>query len=201
MDLFLSFLGQMLIYGLVAIFLENSLLSRAMGSSTAVWLMRDHRLLLPFGAVLTVTILLSSIGAYFISPWVNQSVYSYELMPLAFSVLICLFYFIAILVTIKVKQPRKQDLRLCIHRSALNSVILGSVLLSTSYGLDLAGVIGFGLGAGIGYTLAVWMLRVAAPRLRSKAIPKSFRGFPAMLIYIGVLSLAVYGMIGHTVAL
>ena len=43
MDLFLSFLGQMLIYGLVAVFLENSLLSRAMGSSTAVWLMRDHR--------------------------------------------------------------------------------------------------------------------------------------------------------------
>lgn len=201
MDTVFSFLGQMFIYGLVAIFLENSLLSRAMGSSTAVWLMRDHRLLLPFGGVLTATILVSSIGAYFITPWVNQSVYSYELMPLGFSVIICLFYLIAILATIKVKQPKKQDLRLCIHRSALNSVVLGSVLLSTSYGLDLSGVIGFGLGAGIGYTLAVWMLRVAAPRLRSKAIPKSFRGFPAMLIYIGVLSLAVYGMIGHTVAL
>ncbi len=158
-------------------------------------------MLLPFGGVLTATILVSSIGAYFITPWVNQSVYSYELMPLGFSVIICLFYLIAILATIKVKQPKKQDLRLCIHRSALNSVVLGSVLLSTSYGLDLSGVIGFGLGAGIGYTLAVWMLRVAAPRLRSKAIPKSFRGFPAMLIYIGVLSLAVYGMIGHTVAL
>ncbi len=201
MDLIFSFLGQMFIYGLVAIFLENSLLSRAMGSSTAVWLMRDHRLLLPFGAVLTATILLSSIAAYFITPWVNQFVYSYELFPLAYSVIICLFYLIAVLATSKVKQPRKKDLRLCIHRSALNSVVLGSVLLSTSYGLDLAGVIGFGLGAGIGYTLAVWLLRVAAPRLRSKAIPKSFRGFPAMLIYIGVLSLAVYGMIGHTVAL
>ena len=201
MDLIFSFLGQMFIYGLVAIFLENSLLSRAMGSSTAVWLMRDHRLLLPFGAVLTATILLSSIAAYFITPWVNQFVYSYELFPLAYSVIICLFYLIAVLATSKVKQPRKKDLRLCIHRSALNSVVLGSVLLSTGYGLDLAGVIGFGLGAGIGYTLAVWLLRVAAPRLRSKAIPKSFRGFPAMLIYIGVLSLAVYGMIGHTVAL
>ena len=201
MDLFFSFLGQMFLYGLVAIFLENSLLSRAMGSSTAVWLMRDHRLLLPFGSVLTAIILVSSIGAYFITPWVNQSVFSYELFPLAYSVIICLFYLIAILATSKVKQPRKQDLRLCIHRSALNNVVLGSVLLSTSYGLDLAGVIGFGLGAGIGYTLAVWMLRVAAPRLRSKAIPKSFRGFPAMLIYIGVLSLAVYGMIGHSVAL
>ena len=201
MDLIFSFLGQMFIYGLVAIFLENSLLSRAMGSSTAVWLMRDHRLLLPFGAVLTAIILLSSIAAYFITPWVNQFVYSYELFPLAYSVIICLFYLIAVLATSKVKQPRKKDSRLCIHRSALNSVVLGSVLLSTSYGLDLAGVIGFGLGAGIGYTLAVWLLRVAAPRLRSKAIPKSFRGFPAMLIYIGVLSLAVYGMIGHTVAL
>ncbi len=40
MDAVFSFLGQMFIYGLVAIFLENSLLSRAMGSSTAVWLMR-----------------------------------------------------------------------------------------------------------------------------------------------------------------
>ena len=126
MDLIFSFLGQMFIYGLVAIFLENSLLSRAMGSSTAVWLMRDHRLLLPFGAVLTATILLSSIAAYFITPWVNQFVYSYELFPLAYSVIICLFYLIAVLATSKVKQPRKKDLRLCIHRSALNSVVLGN---------------------------------------------------------------------------
>ena len=122
MDLIFSFLGQMFIYGLVAVFLENSLLSRAMGSSTAVWLMRDHRLLLPFGAVLTATILLSSIGAYFITPWVNQSVYSYELFPLAYSVIICLFYFIAILATIKVKQPRKQDRFGFRHRLHLGGV-------------------------------------------------------------------------------
>ena len=33
-------------------------------------------------------------------------------------------------------------------------------------------------------------------RLRSKDIPHIFRGLPSVLIYIGILSLAIYGLVG-----
>ena len=75
MDLIFSFLGQMFIYGLVAVFLENSLLSRGHGQLHGSVADAGPPPAAAFrGRVLTVTILLSSIGAYFITPWVNQSV-------------------------------------------------------------------------------------------------------------------------------
>ena len=41
----------------------------------------------------------------------------------------------------------------------------------------------------------------ARHRLRSKAIPETFRGLPITLVYIGVLALAIYGFTGHSVIL
>jgi len=55
----------------------------------------------------------------------------------------------------------------------------------------------FGLGAGIGFTLATFFISVAYDYLYSAAIPRAFRGFPILLIYIGLLSLAFYGLVGH----
>ena len=61
----------------------------------------------------------------------------------------------------------------------------------------LASFLGFGLGTGIGFSLATFFISIAYDYLHSEAIPKAFRGFPILLIYIGMLSLAFYGMIGH----
>ena len=49
--------------------------------------------------------------------------------------------------------------------------------------------------------LAVLLVTEARHRLRSKAIPKAFRGLPITLVYIGVLALAIYGFTGHSVIL
>ena len=67
--------------------------------------------------------------------------------------------------------------------------------------LTLGESLGFGLGSGIGYVLAVLLVTEARHRLRSKAIPKAFRGLPITLVYIGVLALAIYGFTGHSVIL
>jgi len=61
--------------------------------------------------------------------------------------------------------------------------------------------LGFGLGSGLGYVLAVLLVTEARHRLRSRAIPKAFRGLPITLVYIGVLALAIYGFTGHSVIL
>ena len=60
------------------------------------------------------------------------------------------------------------------------------------------------LKKGIGIVvlvLAVLLVTEARHRLRSKAIPKAFRGLPITLVYIGVLALAIYGITGHSVIL
>ena len=83
----------------------------------------------------------------------------------------------------------------------MNSGVLGTVLVERTQSFTLAQSIGFGLGSGLGYLLAVMLVTEAGNRLRSKAIPEAFRGLPITLIYIGVLALAIYGFTGHSVIL
>ena len=76
-----------------------------------------------------------------------------------------------------------------------------TVLVERTQSFTLGESLGFGLGSGIGYVLAVLLVTEARHRLRSKAIPKAFRGLPITLVYIGVLALAIYGFTGHSVIL
>jgi len=85
--------------------------------------------------------------------------------------------------------------------AALNSGVLGTVLVERTQSFTLGQSLGFGLGSGLGYVLAVLLVTEARHRLRSKAIPKAFRGLPITLVYIGVLALAIYGFTGHSVIL
>ena len=84
-----------------------------------------------------------------------------------------------------------------IHMSAFNCTVLGALLLSTNEMRSAAGMIGFGLGSGIGFTMAAYLISIAFDKLNSEKIPKAFRGFPIAMIYIGILSLAFYGLVGH----
>ena len=43
------------------------------------------------------------------------------------------------------------------------------------------------------------MLNIAHEKLDSDKIPRIFRGYPIMLVYIGVISLAFYALAGYTV--
>ena len=75
------------------------------------------------------------------------------------------------------------------------------VLVERTQSFTLEQSMGFGLGSGLGYLLAVMLVTEADHRLRSEAIPEAFRGLPITLVYVGVLALAIYGFTGHSVIL
>ena len=56
---------------------------------------------------------------------------------------------------------------------------------------------GFAFGSGAGYTLALLLISEGRKRIALSDVPRAFRGLPVALIYIGILSLAIYGLIGH----
>ncbi|MBQ3068202.1 MAG: hypothetical protein IJC97_04150 [Oscillospiraceae bacterium] len=54
--------------------------------------------------------------------------------------------------------------------------------------------------AYVGYILATYLVGLQAGNLNeNQAIPKAFRGKPLLLIYIGILSMACYGMLGQQI--
>ena len=97
--------------------------------------------------------------------------------------------------------PHSGQLLRIVPLAGLNSCVLGTVLVERTQTFTLGQSLGFGVGSGLGYVLAVLLVTEARHRLRSKAIPAAFRGLPITLVYIGVLALAIYGFTGHSVIL
>ena len=78
---------------------------------------------------------------------------------------------------------------------------LPATLLLTNQNYTILQSVAFALGSGLGYVFAVFIVREGRRRLRSKAISLIFQGLPSSMIYVGVLSLAIYALVGHTVVL
>lgn len=197
MDIVLDFAKQMCLYGMIAIFMENSVLARALGASTSLWMIRKKYNIFLFGLVFTMITTVSSLIAYYIRPLLENDQNNYYITPLIFVCIIGLVYVIMLVITNRLTFRNKDMVLVFIHRCSFNCAVLGALLLSFQAKLDLAGSLGFGIGTGIGFTLATFFIYIAYEYLNSPKIPKAFRGFPITLLYIGILSLGLYGLIGH----
>ena len=198
----LNAVGIFFSYAVLAIFAQNAIFTRGLGVSRLVQLVGDDRTSSGwFALMLCVTQTLVAPLAFFaggrIAPLENRA----QLRPLVYLgciALVCLFEYLVLRL---VKGPRSGLLIRILPIAAVNSGVLGTVLVERTQSFTLAQSIGFGLGSGLGYLLAVMLVTEAGNRLRSKAIPEAFRGLPITLIYIGVLALAIYGFTGHSVIL
>ena len=191
-------------YALLAIFAQNAVFTRALGVSRMVQLVGDDRTSSAlFGMMLCITQVLVApaaffAGRWFIAPLDNRA----QLRPLVYIASIALVCLAEHLVLWLLRSlPRRAQLLRIVPLAALNSGVLGTVLVERTQTFTLGESLGFGLGSGLGYVLAVLLVTEARHRLRSKAIPKAFRGLPITLVYIGVLALAIYGFTGHSVIL
>ena len=191
-------------YALLAIFAQNAVFTRALGVSRMVQLVGDDRTSSAlFGMMLCITQVLVApaaffAGRWFIAPLDNRA----QLRPLVYIAsiaVVCLAEHLVLWLLHSL--PRRAQLLRIVPLAALNSGVLGTVLVERTQTFTLGESLGFGLGSGLGYVLAVLLVTEARHRLRSKAIPKAFRGLPITLVYIGVLALAIYGFTGHSVIL
>ena len=198
----LNAVGLFFSYAVLAVFAQNAIFTRGLGVSRLVQLVGDDRTSSGwFALMLCVTQILVAPLAFFagggIAPLENRA----QLRPLVYLACIALVCLFEYLVLRLVKGPRSGLLIRILPLAALNSCVLGTVLVERTQSFTLGQSLGFGLGSGLGYLLAVMLVTEAKNRLRSRAIPAAFRGLPITLVYIGVLALAIYGFTGHSVIL
>lgn len=198
----LNLVGVFFSYAVLAIFAQNAIFTRGLGVSRLVQLVGDKRTSSWwFALMLCITQVLVAPLAFYagrlLAPLPNRA----QLRPvvyLACIAVVCLFELVVLKLA---KGPRSGQLIRILPIAAVNSGVLGTVLVERTQSFTLEQSIGFGLGSGLGYLLAVMLVTEAQNRLRSRAIPEAFRGLPITLIYIGVLALAIYGFTGHSVIL
>jgi len=198
----LHLVGVFFSYAVLAIFAQNAVFTRSLGVSRLVQLVGDERTSSWwFALMLCITQVLVAPLAYFAGSFIAPLPNRAQLRPVMYLTCIAAVCLFELLVLKLAKGPRSGQLIRILPVAAVNSGVLGTVLVERTQSFTLEQSLGFGLGSGLGYLLAVMLVTEARNRLRSRAIPEAFRGLPVTLIYIGVLALAIYGFTGHSVIL
>lgn len=198
----LHLVGVFFNYAVLAIFAQNAVFTRSLGVSRLVQLVGDERTSSWwFALMLCITQVLVAPLVYFAGSFIAPLPNRAQLRPVMYLTCIAAVCLFELLILKLAKGPRSGQLIRILPIAAVNSGVLGTVLVERTQSFTLEQSLGFGLGSGLGYLLAVMLVTEAQNRLRSRAIPEAFRGLPVTLIYIGVLALAIYGFTGHSVIL
>ncbi len=200
MEVLRATVPEMASIAVVALFVQNILLTRAMGVSASLFITRKHYNRNLFGLTLTGITTVSSALVYCADRWLSKTgANAYSWRPLVYVLIVGAVYILFLLGCGLLPLKLRTQIIPMIHLSAFNGAVFGALLLSHSY--DFWGHVAFGLGTGLGFLLSSYLIALGYERLSSDKIPPAFRGFPVTLIYIGILSLAFYGLIGHELSI
>ena len=190
-------------YALVAVFMQNAIFSRALGVSRLVKLVDDEAVdSLTFCLLLCLVQCISAPLAYGVNellldlPDVNLA-YVRPLVLVGCSVVA--FVVVLLLVVTVLRPARAKQVAAVLPMATFNCTVLGAMLVTQSQSFTLAQTMGFAIGTGLGYLLAVFLVDEGERKFAQGNVPRMLQGLPIMLLYIGILALAVYGFIGHMI--
>ena len=127
----------------------------------------------------------------------RKRVYS-VIMPLLYVLTIAVIYIVTLVLIWRFLPQLFRSLKKYVHLSVFNCSVIGALFLCSQQGNDIFAYIGYGFGTGIGFLVAAYLLYAANARLNSSLVPAAFRGYPIMIVYVGILSLALYAFTGYS---
>ena len=206
----LNGITQFISYMLLAVFAENVILARAMGVTRLMKLVPDHKaqvwdFCLPLIFVMTLSAPLGWAAHNLFFPWLRDYLPDWlpisALRPIVY--LTCAVLAMAVTWLLLGVLPRKlrTGCRSELSLATCSTAVVGTLLICANQNYTILQCVAFSLGSGLGFVFAVFIVREGRRRLRSKAISSIFQGLPSSMIYVGVLSLAIYALVGHTVVL
>ncbi len=193
----MEFIKQIIIASFTGILIENTVFSRALGTSTLISVSKNRKNILGFGLCAVYITTVTSIICFFIDRLINYYKLSYIYMPLIYVLILGFVYIVTLLLLWKFFYNLFFRMKKYVHMSAFNCAVFGALFLNHKYCSSLAEYIGHGIGISLGFILAVYMVSIVYDKLYSENVPYSFRGYPLILIYIGILSMAFYGLVGR----
>lgn len=200
--------AQFLLYAVTAIFAENVIFTRALGVSSLLKLVGDPatKTWRYCGPVFFVQVLSAPLGWWahnLLFPWLRPRLPAWlpvaALRPLIYMACCTLAMWLVWLVLGVFPRYTRNVYRDQLPMASFNCAVLGTLLICANQNFTFWQTVAFGAGSGLGYLFAVLVVDEGRRRLQAKDVPSIFKGLPSSLIYIGILSLAIYGFVGHVV--
>lgn len=193
----MNFIFQFFTMMLTALFIENIIFTRALGTSWMFYLIKRPREILNYTLALMAVTTVSGLICYPLRGFVYSSELRHVLLPIIHIAVMAAVYTGTYFIIKKFFSEKFEKFGINLGVAVFNCATLGSLLVSANERLDLLSTVGYGIGMSLGFGLAAIIMSYGLTRLEYCRVPKVFKGVPIALIYLGLLSLAFYGLVGH----
>ncbi|MCL1865918.1 MAG: hypothetical protein FWF82_00750 [Oscillospiraceae bacterium] len=195
----MTYIGTFVSAALLAIFLQNSIFERALGLNILLYASRQKFHVMGFTLGLCYITTLSSAAVWFFDSKFGDGKYYEMFAPVLYIAIVGIIYIVSLIVIWRNFPKLFKQIKKFVHLSVFNCAVLGALFLNSQVGGGLFGYLGYGLGTGLGFFVAGYLLYIAHARLNSELVPAVFRGMPIMIIYVGILAMALHAFEGYIV--
>ncbi len=179
-----------------AIFINNFVLAKFLGICPFIGVSRQLDSALGMGMAVTFVLTISSVVTWFVHSYLLVPYGLEFLKTIAFILVIAALVQFVELVLKKSSPALYKTLGIYLPLITTNCAVLGAASINVQKGYNLLMSTVFGLGAGLGFTLALILMAGVRERLEECNIPKVLRGAPIAFITAGLISLAFMGFAG-----
>ncbi|MHC4835045.1 MAG: Rnf-Nqr domain containing protein [Planctomycetota bacterium] len=196
MDAFGSEIWLALVTCFAAIFTQNILLTTFLGMCPFTSVSREVKTSAGLGGAVVFVMTFTTA--------LNWLAYKYVLIPLEleffrfilFIIIIAAFVQFVEMVIDRYSPKLYQNLGIFLPLITVNCAILGASLFMVIREYSFIQTIGYGLGAGLGWMLAILAMAGIRTRLNESRVPEGLRGPGITLIIAGLMALAFIGFTG-----
>ena len=167
----MSFIFQFLTMMLTALFVENIIFTRALGTSWLFYLTKNPKEILKYTLLLTGVTTLSGIIGYPLRGLLHSHEMSHVLVPIMFIAITAAVYLAAYFVIIKFFPEKFENPGLNLGTAVFNCAALGTLLVPANIRLDLISTVGYGIGMSLGFGLAAVIVGYGLTRLEYCRVP------------------------------
>jgi len=187
---------ELLLILISTVFVNNMVLTRFLGVCPFMGVSKRVETALGMGLAVVVVMTISALVTWLFNYHVLIPLKIEYLQTIAFILIIASLVQMVEIILHKTSPTLYQSLGIYLPLITTNCAVLGVAVLNIQKNYTLIEASVFACGAGLGFTLAMWLFAGLRERLEFSPIPKCFQGTAIALITAGLLSLAFMGFSG-----
>ncbi|MFS8500686.1 MAG: electron transport complex subunit RsxA [Caldicoprobacter sp.] len=192
----MEYVSKIFVILISSILINNFVMSRFLGICPFLGVSKRVETAVGMGAAVTFVMAMTSLITYIVQYAILEPLGLGYLQTIIFILVIASLVQFVEMVIQKTSPTLYQALGVYLPLITTNCAVLGVAIINIDEKYDLIQALFNGVGAALGFTLAIVLFAGIRERLELSDIPKPLKGFPMALITAGLMSVAFLGFQG-----
>ena len=188
---------KLFIIFLSAVLVNNYVLNRFLGICPFLGVSKNSSAAFGMGMAVIFVMTIASMATWLIQHYLLIPLNITFLQTITFILVIATLVQFVEMVIAKISPALQQALGIYLPLITTNCAVFGVAIINIDSNLNFIGSIVNGLGAGVGFTIALLLMSAIRERMDSTdGVPECMKGIPIAFIIAGLMSLAFMGFTG-----